>query len=110
MQAPRLYATAVFASSAFSIVFALHPFVRPPQFWYYPIEHAWTFAAHGSGIVIGWYGRTLTASLVGLVAALITGGLPTSASLGAPRVATWALVLSVTFATAATLLRDLSPQ
>ena len=107
MRANRLYISVGVATVAFALTFLAHPFVKPPQLWYYPVEHKWTFAAHASGIVIGWYGRTLAAMALG---SFVAFGAWSFARDGAPwmvRLTTWAVITSVTLAVVSIVLLDL---
>ena len=63
-----VYVSVVVATTASSIAYVV-PAVRPTRLLrYYPLSHRWTFELQGNGVVMDWYGRTLLAWLVGLLA------------------------------------------
>jgi hypothetical protein len=56
------------AATGFALAFAFPAYAPVRVFWYDPLFRRWTFEAKASGLVIDWYGRSLLAALVAMVA------------------------------------------
>jgi hypothetical protein len=60
------------ATIAFALALAFPAFVAVPLPWYHPVERAWSFEVHASGIAIDFYGRCMFAGVVSAIAAACT--------------------------------------
>lgn len=59
----RVYVGLCAAVVAFCGAFMLVELVRIPLPWYHPVDHRWTLEVQARSLAMGWYGRTLLASL-----------------------------------------------
>ena len=63
----RTYLAACAGILGFATVFFLLQLLRMPLFWYHPLDRLFRFETRPSGLAMDFYGRTLWASLGGIL-------------------------------------------
>lgn len=56
------------AATAFALGFVWPAFQKTRVLWYYPLEHRWALEITPEGLAMDWYGRTLVAGVLAIVA------------------------------------------
>lgn len=68
MKVPPAWLSFLVAATLFFVVYTVPIFVSVPLPWYLPLAHDWVWAPKPPQLGMDWYGRTLMAGLVAVLA------------------------------------------
>lgn len=68
MKIPAAWLGFLVASTFFSVVYTIPIFMAVPLPWYLPLAHDWVWAPKPPQLGMDWYGRTMVAGLVAVLA------------------------------------------